>query len=203
MGLKELTLEVPDTPLPDPIVHWLKVSRARIELYWDNFRERPLPQYVECDFELVAAALLECRDRQWIDGSLFCEWGCGFGVVTGVAGLLGMDAIGIEAEAFLCEQAESLLRSASIPAEIWQGNFLPDGARNLAEDSDPLVSLTHFIPSAYETKGMSLSDFAIVFCYPWPGEEHFLKSVFHRYARKAAVLLMYRGPFQVELYRKH
>jgi hypothetical protein len=49
---------------------------------------------------------------------------------------------------------------------------------------------------------MALSDFALIFAYPWPGEEHFLKAVFHRYARPNAVLLMYRGPYQVELYRK-
>ena len=125
------------------------------------------------------------------------------GAVAGVAGLLGLDAIGIEAEEFLCEQARQLLDQEGISAEIWQGNFLPEGARGLAEPEDPLVSLTHYIQSAYEQQDFSLSDFAIVFVYPWPGEEHFLKLVFDRFARHDALLLLYRGPFQIELYRKN
>ncbi len=123
-------------------------------------------------------------------------------MVSGVASLLGLDAVGIEAEEFLCVEARKLLEKCHVPAEVWQGNFLPRGARKLAEDTDPLVSLTHDIAPAYEQFDMALSDFAIVFAYPWPGEEHFLKAVFNRYARPNAVLLMYRGPFQVELYRK-
>ncbi len=109
--------------------------------------------------------------------------GCGFAVVAGVAGLLGLDAIGIEAEEFLCAEARELLKKQGVPAEVWQGNFLPRGARALAEQTDPLVSLTHDIAPAYAKYDMSLSDFALVFAYPWPGEEHFLKAVFNRYAR--------------------
>jgi hypothetical protein len=202
MGLREIDLEVPEDPLPSEITQWLKVARERIEVYWDHFREKPLPQYVECDFDYVSAALKACVDQQLIDGKLFCEWGCGFAVITGVAGLLGLDSIGIEAEEFLCQEARQLFAKANVPAEIWQGNFLPKGAAKLAEDTDPLVSLTHEIDPAYLAYDMALSDFAIIFAYPWPGEEHFLKAVFHRYARPDALMLMYRGPYQVELYRK-
>src|SRR5690606_36064507 len=120
-------------------------------------------QYVECDFDLVSIALKECVDRELIDGKLFVEWGCGFAVVTGVAALLELDAVGVEAEAFLCEEARHLLTREGIKAEIWQGNFLPAGARHLADDPDPLVSPTHYIPPAYSDHDMSLEDFAIVF----------------------------------------
>ncbi len=202
MALQELQFEFDESPLPEPVVRWLKAARERIELYWDHFKEKPLPQYVECDFEYVSAALVACVEQQLIDGKLFCEWGCGFAVVAGVAGLLDLDAIGIEAEEFLCTEARELLRKENVAAEIWQGNFLPGGARRLAENTDPLVSLTHDIPPAYAKYDMSLSDFAIVFAYPWPGEEHFLKAVFNRYARPNALMLMYRGPYQIELYRK-
>lgn len=202
MPLIELELDIPDSGLPGSIECWILAARERIERYWDHFKHKPLPQYVECDFDLVALALKECVARDWIDGRLFVEWGCGFAVVTGVASLLGLDAIGVEAEEFLCEEARKLFAVQAIDAEIWQGNFLPAGARNLAEDQDPLISLTHRIPSAYAEHDMSIEDFAIVFAYPWPGEEHFLRLVFERYARRDALLLMYRGPYQVELYRK-
>lgn len=203
MPLIEIDATIDDEiKLPQELLSWLEASRQRIRLYWDSFREKPLPQYVECDFEWVARGMIHCMERGLLDGKMFVEWGCGFGVVTGIASLLGLDAIGIEAEPFLCNEAEKLLQSSGIVAEIWNGNFLPRGARGLAEDTDPLVSLTHDCPSAYEQHQMSLDDFAFIYGYPWPGEEHFLRSVFEKYARSDAVMIMYRGPYQLELYRK-
>ncbi len=202
MALSALSFHFDDQHLGESIRRWLEMSQARLMLYWDQFAKRPLPQYIECDFDYVAAALSACVEQRLIDGNLFVEWGCGFGVVTGVASLLGMEAVGIEAEDFLCCEARELLSQGGIPAEIWHGNFLPNGASRLAIDEDPLVSLTHNIESAYVRYDMQLEDFALVFAYPWPGEEHFLKLVFDRYARPNATLLMYRGPYHVELYRK-
>ncbi len=98
-------------------------ARERIERYWDQFPKKPLPQYIECDFDYVSQALRTCVNHGWIDGQLFCEWGCGFGIVTGVASVLGLDAIGIEAEQFLCEQARKLMAKNGVQAEIWQGIF--------------------------------------------------------------------------------
>lgn len=184
------------------MLQWIAASRARIELYWDQFSKQPLPQYVECDFDLVALALYEVVQRDLIDGRMFVEWGCGFAVVTGLAALLGLDAVGIEAEEMLCVEGRLLLANNAISAEIWQGNFLPAGARQLAEDEDPLVSLTHTILPAYAEHQISIDDFALIFAYPWPGEEHFLRLVFDRFARRDALLLMFRGPYQIELYRK-
>ena len=203
MALREIPLRLSeDDPLPEPITEWIGLSRQRIELYWDHFSKQPLPQYIECDFDLVALALAEVVGRDLVDGRLFVEWGCGFAVVTGIAALLGLDAVGIEAEEMLCVEGRKLLAKHGVQAEIWQGNFLPGGARRLAEDTDPLVSLTHSLPPAYELNQMGLDDFAIVFAYPWPGEEHFLRLVFDRYARPDSLLLMFRGPYHIELYRK-
>lgn len=202
MALATIDLESLEEAISSEAESWIAGCRERIELYWDRFKEKPLPQYIECDFDLVARGLAECVQRDLIDGRLFVEWGCGFGVVTGLAAILGLDAIGIEAEEFLCAEGRMLLKKHSIEAELWQGNFLPSGARELADDTDPLVSLTHYIDPAYETHDMPLEDFAIVFAYPWPGEEHFLRLVFDRFARSGAVMLMYRGPYHIELYRK-
>jgi hypothetical protein len=203
MSLIELDIELDDElPLPAPIEQWLATARQRTQVYWDQFVKRPLPQYIECDFEWVARGLEYCRQRNLPVGNMFVEWGCGFGVITGAAGLLGFEAIGIEVEPFLCEEGRKLLAANSINAEIWQGNFLPGGARKLADDTDPLVSLSHLSASAYEQNQMGLDDFALVYAYPWPGEEHFLRCVFERYARSKALMLMYRGPYQIELYQK-
>ncbi len=203
MALREIPLHLSEeASLPSLVTEWIDNSRQRIELYWDHFSKEPLPQYVECDFDLVALALAEVVERDLADGRLFVEWGCGFAVVTGIAALLGLDAVGIEAEEMLCVEGRKLMAKHAVQAEVWQGNFLPNGARRLAEDTDPLVSLTHSLPPAYELNQMGLDDFAIVFAYPWPGEEHFLRLVFDRYARSESLLLMYRGPYHIELYRK-
>ncbi len=202
MALLEIEFEPDDGITTQELKQWIAAGRQRIELYWDHFSAKPLPQYIECDFDYVAQALAVCVHRKLADGTLFCEWGCGFGIVTGIAAILGFEAIGVEAEEFLCRQASELLVQNRVSAEIWQGNFLPRGARQLAVDEDPLVSLTHSIEPAYDQNDMSINDFALIFVYPWPGEEHFLKSVFHRFARVGALLLLYRGPYQMELYRK-
>lgn len=202
MALQEIELSLETATVPHRLEVWIAAARQRIQEYWDHFSKQPLPQYIECDFDYVALAIAECVRRELPDGKLFCEWGCGFGIITGIAALLGLDAVGIEAEEFLCQQARELLAKNGIEAEIWRGNFLPTGAKNLAFDEDPLVSLTHAIEPAYDANDMRLSDFAFVFVYPWPGEEHFLRAVFDRFARVGALLLMYRGPFHVEVYRK-
>jgi hypothetical protein len=203
MSLQRIDLRLDDTPLEPPLADWIAAGRERIERYWDQFPKKPLPQYIECDFDYVALALRACVQRNLVDGRLFCEWGCGFGIVTGLAALLGLDAVGIEAEEFLCEEGRKLLAANSVQAEIWRGNFLPAGARQLAEDEDPLVSLSHTLPSAYPQHDVQLSDFALIFIYPWPGEEHFMRAVFDRFARPGAVMLQFRGPYHVELYRKN
>lgn len=202
MTLKQLQLDVEDQELPEEVRRWIAAGRQRIELYWDQFPQKPLPQYIECDFDYVAKALAACVAQDLIDGQLFCEWGCGFGIVTGVAALLGLDAVGIEAEEFLCSQGRQLMEQNGVRAEIWQGNFLPAGSDSLAEETDPLVSLTHKIPAAYSQHDLSLSDFALTFVYPWPGEEHFLRAVFDRFARPGGLMLQFRGPYHVELFRK-
>lgn len=202
MAIQEIEIDCDTDQLSPEITQWLVLARQRVSQYWDQFKSKPLPQYIECDFDLVAAGLQECVRRDLPDGKLFVEWGCGFGVVTGIASILGLDAVGVEAEEFLCGEGRALFERAGIQAEIWQGNFLPNGARDLADDEDPLVSLTHYIPAAYEEHDFTFDDFALVFAYPWPGEEHFLKLVFDRFARSGALMLMYRGPFMIELYRK-
>ena len=135
-------------------------------------------------------------------GQTFVEWGCGFGVVTGVASLSGMDSVGIEVESELCEAGRQLLASRQISAQIWKGNFLPIGAGEMILDDEPQISCRHTASSAYESQHSSLHDFAAVFAYPWPGEEHFIKRVFSHFARAGTILLLFRGPFHLELYRK-
>ena len=188
--------------IPEEIEGLLAKADSLLQSYWDSWHRRPIEQYVACDFRDVWRAMQAVKTQNLPFGNLFCEWGCGFGIVTALASKLGWDAVGIEAEEFLVQQAQAFLRSEKIPAEIWHGNFLPPGSQGLAKRQANHASLFHQIPCAYPKKSLGVDDFATIFAYPWPGEDYFLKDVFRHYAADQAILVMFLGPYELEIYRK-
>jgi SAM-dependent methyltransferase len=191
-----------ERPVPLDTEVLLRRADSLLQAYWDAWHRKPIEQYVACDFRDVWRALATVRELQLAQGNLFLEWGCGFGIVTAMASQMGWGAIGIEAEPFLVSEARTFLAAEGIQAEIWQGNFLPSGSERLARHQSHHASLFHQVPSAYSQHDMQLDDFAFVFAYPWPGEDGFLKDVFREYAAPGALLLVFRGPYELELYRK-
>lgn len=203
LQLAELEIQIDDNePIPDDVEFFLQSSQERLQEYWDRWSERPIEQYVASDFRYVWAALQSLLRQGILKGNTFVEWGCGFGVITGLAWYSGLSAVGIEAESFLVDEGRKLLKDHSIEAELWHGNFLPIGAERIARQQADHPSLFHQVASAYPAHDCDIDDFALVFAYPWPGEEHFQREVFRRYAAADSLLLMFRGPFQIELYRK-
>lgn len=191
-----------ESAIPEEIQELLIKADAILQSYWDSWHRRPIEQYVACDFRDVWRAMHSVKSLGLPLGNLFCEWGCGFGIVTALAGKLGWDAVGIEAEGFLVDQAKRFLADEQIPAEIWHGNFLPGGAERLAKRQANHASLFHQIPSVYASQALNVDDFATIFAYPWPGEDYFLKDVFRHYAADQAILVMFLGPYEIEIYRK-
>lgn len=201
--IEELLLDIDDDEsMPSEVEVFLEHCQNRIQEYWDQWCERPIEQYVACDFRYVWQALQSLLRKDIVKGKSFVEWGSGFGVVTALAWYSGFSAVGIEAELFLVEEGRKLLNQHAIQAELWHGNFLPSGAEQLAATQSDHPSLFHQVPSAYAQNDCSIDDFALIFAYPWPGEEHFQRDVFCRYAAADALLLMFRGPYQIELYQK-
>lgn len=188
--------------IPDEIEEVLRIADEMLQTYWDQWHRRPIEQYVACDFRDVWRAMHAVTEANISIGNTFLEWGSGFGVVTGLASHLGWDAVGIEAEPFLVEQSKRFLRKTGLSGQIACGNFLPPGADRLAKKQANHASLFHDIPSAYAELDLQWDDFALVFVYPWPGEHHFLKEVFRVYAQENALLLLFLGPYEIELYRK-
>jgi hypothetical protein len=203
LRLEGLDLDIDeDEAMSAEVEKFLESSQQRLQQYWDRWTERPIEQYVASDFRYVWAALQSLNRMGLLKGRSFVEWGCGFGVITGLAWYTGLSAVGIEAESFLVEEGRKLLQLHSIQAELWHGNFLPKGAEQIARRQSDHPSLFHQVPSAYPQHACDLDDFALIFAYPWPGEEHFQREVFCRYAAVDALMLMYRGPYQIELYRQ-
>jgi len=172
-----------------------------LQAYWDQWTKKPIEQYVACDFRDVWRALTKLTASKLAKGNTFCE--CGFGIVTGLASQLGWEAIGIEAESFLVDQANRFLVRNQLKGEILHGNFLPRGSEWLTDAQSNHASLFHQVENAYEKHDLELDDYAMVFAYPWPGEHPFLQEVFRHYAGNGALLLMFLGPYEIELYRKN
>ena len=102
--------------IPPDVEDLLAEADEILQAYWDQWHRRPIEQYVACDFRDVYRAMFAIEQQGIAPGKLFCEWGCGFGIVTALAAGLGWDAVGIEAEGFLAGQAKSFLQRKGVVA---------------------------------------------------------------------------------------
>ena len=187
--------------IPQDIRDSIDRAQGRIEAFQDRWDRPQIEQFVAADFLHVYQSLDWVLETQMMIGKRFLEWGCGFAVVTALAQTLGWDAIGMEAESVLIQQGRETLQEWPSDAELIEGNFLPNGCQDLADDPG-LPSLGHPVDSAYEELGLDLDDFALVYSYPWPGEDDFHEAVFNARAANGALLLMFCGPNDLRLYRR-
>ncbi|TWU49603.1 class I SAM-dependent methyltransferase [Rubripirellula reticaptiva] len=187
--------------VPDAIAKSIELAKQRIETFQDRWDRPQIEQFVAADYSHVFQALDWTLETQMTIGRRFVEWGCGFAIVSACAAHLGLDVIGIESEDVLLVQGQTTVKDWGVPVELIHGNFLPPGAESLADDP-MLPSLGHKIENAYESLGLDLDDFAMVYSYPWPGEDDFHEAVFDRYAARGALLMMFCGPNDIRLYRK-
>ena len=198
-------IELPSTidaiTVPQQIRDWIAEANSRIEAFQDCWLKTKIEQFVAADYELVYQSLTWLMANQQTIGNRFLEWGCGFAVVSALASSLGLDVIGIEAEGELIEQGNRTVASWNVPIELVQGNFLPPGSEDLSADPT-LPSLGHDVDCVYEKIDSELSDFAIVYSYPWPGEDEFHADVFDAYAQRGAFLMMFCGPYDIRLFQK-
>lgn len=193
--------EIDQLSPPEEIAQLLQSSRSRISAFQDRWDRPQIEQFVAADFHHLYQALSWIKQTQPMIGNRFLEWGCGFAVVATIASKLGFDVIGIESEQDLLREGRLTTSQWQAPVELVHGNFLPHGAEELADDPT-LPSLGHDQPSAYESLGLDLDDFALIYAYPWPGEDDFHEAVFEKYAANGALLLLFCGPNQIRLWRK-
>ncbi len=192
---------VDEISLPAEIHTRIAHAQNRIREFQDRWDRPQIEQFVAADYQLVLQTLIWTLQSQQSIGRRFLEWGCGFAVVSALAARLGLDAIGIEAEEDLLAEGRKTVLQWDAAVELVHGNFLPPGAESLAEDLS-LPSLGHPVADGYEKVGLDLDDFAIVYSYPWPGEDDFHEAVFDRYCVPGALLMLFCGPHDVRLWRK-
>ncbi len=198
MPLKDLRRPADEAPLPADVRAFLREADRRIERFRLDCR---VPGFVPSDFPQTYTALrgLTCGAAR---GSLFCEWGSGFGVVACLAAMLDFDACGIEIERELVEAAQQLADDFGLPVEFIQGSFLPAGSKVRQAAGSGFSWLSTEGQSGWRELGLDPADFDVIFAYPWPDEEHFIPKLFERHASAGAVLLTYHDEGFVRLRRK-
>lgn len=166
----------------------------------------PVPRFVDCFIRDAEDLAEEYGDRagkglfvpgdyryafqllQWLlrtkaanKGATFLEWGSGQGMVTILAALLGYEAVGVEIDEALVRESRELAGRYDVRARFECGSY------------DPAASGLEIVTAKNR---------AVVYGYPWPGEELFFLQLFAETADSGAFLLMGLGPEDIRVYRK-
>ncbi len=209
MPLRELTPSLKIAEVPPEVASLFAEARRRSDEFFDAGLGRRYPRYQPSDPSLVYAAMANLRSSGQLRGDVFCEWGCGIGVATCLASLIGFEAYGIEIEPELADRATCLAEDLGIPIEILNTSYLPDGYEQSdgvgGEDlvvPDETASYGGAIDSAATYPGLDAEDVDLFFVYPWPGQEQLMLSLFTALASEGAVLLMYIDEREINAYQR-
>ena len=204
MPLADIELQIDEREsLPDDVARLLEDADERIDLFIRaRQHDDPIAAFVPCDFVMVYRALAQLQHLRIAPGDVFCEWGAGFGVVAGLAGLLGMESCGIEIHRDLVDAAMGLLEDHAIDAPIAHGSLIPDDGDALVDELSQQAWLRTGEQSGYDELGVEVEDFDIIFAFPWPGDEELIDRLFEKYAAVGALLLTYHGMNDLRLQRK-
>jgi hypothetical protein len=132
-------------------------------------------------------------------GMRFLEWGSATGVIAIAADLLGFDAYGIEIDAGLVDVARDLARRHGSGARFAAGSLLPEGYEWWSPSGDPRLGTIEVGESGYALLGMELTDFDLVYGYPWTGEDGMMRDIMQRRGRDGARLLLNGGATGIEV----
>lgn len=201
MSLREIPLKLEPGSLPPKVQAVVEAWDQRSDAFFDQGYGEKHPNYVASDNALVYSALLQLLEGDHVRKGIFLEWGCGFGVATCVAALIGFEAHGIELEEPLYREAIGLKQDFDVPATILHGDYLPEGF----EESDGVGGKDLITPDSSEGfhaevryGDLDAAEVDLFFVYPWPGQEELMLDLFRAVASYGAVLLMYLGDDEIE-----
>ena len=110
------------SPIPRHIRRFLREADRRIRRYYRRHRHSA---FIPCNFGGAYGILQHLAAQAEAAGTLFCEWGSGFGVVTCLAALLEFDAYGIEVDSTLVRASRRLAADFDLPVQFAQGSSFP------------------------------------------------------------------------------
>jgi hypothetical protein len=183
--------------------------RARIDAvceegraYWHDFdaevRQDSWHPFVAADYDCVRAAL----QSLCVPGRRFLEWGSATGVITIIADLMGFDACGIELDESLVRVARDLAARSGSGARFAVGSFIPMGWEWRPRSTDGRTGTIGHGSSGYLELGRPMSDFDIVYAFPWSGEEPMMLDLFRCHGHEDARLLLYTCHYGVRAYSR-
>lgn len=206
MPLHEIHLTLDLETMPPKVTALIDEADRRAKDYYAAGLGLRYPKYVPSDPRKVHAAIARLKKERHLRGDVFCEWGCGFGIATGIASLLGMEAYGIEIEEELAGRATQLAADLKIPVTILQTSYLPEGF----DESDGFGGTDLIMPesrttrggvvSAPEYDGLDPEDVDLFYVYPWPGQEQMMMDLFEAVASDGAILLMFQEDREIVAY---
>lgn len=171
---------------------------AEADSIWTRFDHAPaFHAYVSADYRAVYDALLPFQHQ----GLNFLEWGSGLGIVAIMASRMGFEAVGIEAEDELIGHAERLADRYSSTAQFAHGSFIPDGFDWSPADGDESERTMIDLPDGYDQLELELSDFDLVYGYPWPTEHQLFRNILRSHGGPRVKLLTYCVREGVELFQ--
>jgi hypothetical protein len=199
MPLVELPLPPDPGPPPPATARFLAAADALTDEVMDQVRAAA---FVPSDYRGADRLVRGLMDAGTLRGDQFCEWGSGLGVITGLAALAGFAAVGIEIEPLLVAAARDLADRFDVPAEFVCGSFVPPGGESRVLADGNYSWFTTGSDHAYDELGLDVTDFDLVFAYPWPDEEGVTANLFERYAGVGAVLAFWGAETGFRLWRR-
>ncbi len=202
MDLREVELILSEDELPPAITAFIDEAEERIRTFQEDLKGATIPAFVPSDFRMVYRALAAVMERNLAPGTLFCEWGSGFGVVAGLSAQIGFDAHAIEINHELMDAAEALAADFDYQVEFARGTFVPDGGDEYLDQTNEFEWLSPGGADGYAFLGLEADDFDVIFAYPWPGEEIVVENLFERFGAEGALLVTYHGIEELRIRRK-
>ena len=170
--------------------HWHRFDAEVRRDHWHPF--------VAADYDDVRDALATLRTP----GSRFLEWGSANGVITIMADLMGFEAYGIELDPSLVRVARELAVRADSKARFAVGSFIPLGWTWKPAGGDARTGTIGQGPSGYLEIGRSMSDFDVVYAFPWSGEEAMMIELFRCHGHPDGRLLLHTSEHGSKIYRR-
>jgi hypothetical protein len=186
-------------PICTDIRAFLREADRRIQRYHRRCRNFA---FVLCNFGGAYGILQHLAAPAAAAGTLFCEWGSGFGVVTCLAALPEFDAYGIEVDSALPRESRRLAADFKPPVEFAHGSFIPAGDRLLMRAVGSFAWLATTEAPAHEELRLSTEGFGINFAHPWPDKGRALGQLFERHAGAGALQVTHHDGEDFRLRRK-